>query len=627
MELLKSLFIWMLLFGGIWLLLDRKKEVWTGITMQIENCRERRVYIFLFLFVILSQGWMVFLRTLPISADEAYSISGASFFAGFDWSSYMHMKKFYNFGYTMLLAPVYKLFHNPVTIYRVMLFCNIILHAFTVVIVYYIMRAKLKNSKCFSIAAAFVIACNAIVLFFRGFMYNEMPLALIIWLIILLLLELLDAAGRKRIILSAVLGGVLAYAYIIHSRCIIVYASLALLVFLFLIIYRKWLVQPVSLSAVFLTCIYFEKMLMDYVQENLYLKGLDEVMPNSVEHVVSGSWRYRSLTSLDGICDLICRFFSLAGAMTIETGGILTIVTVAVLYYLVKNFKKYRKGEENRQIFVLSVFSVISLWGMVAAIALTGASNGKFRFLAYTRYFMPFIGPFILTGLHIMKKYTSFNYKWLAVWSGILTVLVGVVYVFYVYPILNLKSMNEITSFYFFMAFARYPAQMKFSKNVFGIALGLLFLFTSGLLFLYKRKQMTAICAAVMIFSCVLMWTVEDRQCSPASERRYKVTDAAYQLLEEEEALESSKIYCAGTDYYKRSLLIMCYDDEIVYDEKDMQAGLDTVMVSNKPEYILEYEPKYIYQMDNNEWVGIWDEKWKADMDKWYQPYVESLTE
>ncbi len=630
MELIKLLMLWMFLFVAVWLFLGRKKEVWKRITAKVENCREGIIYLVLFLLVIFSQGWMVFMKTLPISSDEIYTMSGAAFFAGYDWSAYMHMKKFYNFGYTMLLAPIYKILSDPVAIYRAMLFCNIILHAIMVMTVYRIMRVGLKNSKCFSIAAAFVSTCNAIVLFFRGFIYNEMPLCLIVWLIILLALELLGEDGKngkKRVLLSSLLGMVLAYSYIIHSRCIIIYAALSVVFLLFFIMYRKWIAQPVSFASAFFICVYLEKRLLNYVQERLYLQDSDVAMRNSVEYVVTGEWRYKSLTTLDGIKDILMRFFSLAGTMTIETGGILTIVTVVMLYYLVTNLKKIKQGKEDKQIFFMLLFTMICLWGMVAAIAITGASNGKIRFLAYTRYFMPFIGPFLLIGLNLMKQYKKPNFKWIIIWSGILTAVVGIIYVFYMYPLLLKKNMGEITSFYFFMAFARNPSQLKFTKDVFVIALGLLILFTAVLLFLYGKKQMIAMCAVVMVFSGALFWRTEERKSWPASERRFKLTDAAYHLIQNDVLVESGKVYCAGTDYYKKSLLFKAYDKDIVYDLNKMEIDHDTVMIADHPKYILEYHPEYIYRMDSNEWVGVWDKDLSDLLAEQYQPYTEMIEE
>ncbi|MDD6071998.1 MAG: hypothetical protein PUC12_14490 [Clostridiales bacterium] len=623
MELLKLLFVYMVLFLIVWVILNKKPAIWKAITGRIERLSDRTIKCCLFLLVLLTQGGMIYFRKLPISADEVYSMSGASFFAGYNWSSYMHLKKFYNFGYTMIMAPVYKIFSDPVDIYRAMLFFNIIVHGIIVVIAYHVLSQKFKCSKCMSIGIALVSTCNAIILFFRGFIYNEIPLALVVWLVVWLLLELADSVGKKRIILSGILGMVAAYGYIIHSRCVIIFGTLGVLIVLYLLVYKKWLIQPVSFSVVFMGCFYFEKKLLDYVQQNLYLKGLDVTMPNSVEHVVTGTWRYSSLTSFEGIKKLISSFFSLAGAVTIETGGLLTIVTVVAIYYFIKTFKDYRKGKGNKELFIIMVFSFISLWGMVAAIALTGASNGKVRFVAYTRYFMPFIGPFLMLGLILLKNYSKFNYKKVVIWSGVITAIVGVVYVFYAYPILNGTTMREITSYYFFMAFARYPSQVKFSKNVFAIALAVLVLFTLIMLELYRRKQIIALCTVAVVFSIALSWSVEKRQCNPSSERRYEMSNATYELFQNDEIPDDKQVYCLGNDTYKKAVLVSAYDEKIEYDSAKMQVDNNVVLLTNRVDDLENYNVSYIFQLDKNEWIGFWDEKLNDSFEKKYTPLTE----
>ncbi|MBQ4058663.1 MAG: hypothetical protein IJD40_07010 [Lachnospiraceae bacterium] len=622
MELLKLLFIMMVLFGIIWGIFEKNRTIWKTITDKLNSFQDWKIRLSLFIFVVLSEGWMVFLRKLPIAADEVYSMSGASFFAGYNWSSYMHLKKFYNFGYTMLLTPIYKLFSDPITIYRAMLFCNVIIHAITVVIAYHVLSSKFKCPKSLSIGIAFVSTCNAIILFFKGFIYNEMPLALVVWMILWLLLELTETTGKRRIVLSTLLGGLAAYGYIIHSRCIIIYGALVVLVFFYLLVYRKWLIQPISFAFAFTVCFSLEKILLDYVQRNLYLKGSDIVMGNSVEHVMTGTWRYKSLTTLEGIWDIILRFFSHAGALTIETGGLLTIVTVAVIYYFVKNWGNYRKGKENKLLFIIMIFSSIALWSMVAAIALTGASNGKIRFIAYTRYFMPFIGPFIMLGLIILKNYSKFKYKWMVLWSGVLTAIVGGVYVFFAYPILNGTTMREITSYYFFMAFARYSSQVKFSKNVFAIALFLLVVYTLIMLMLYRKKQLFSLCVIAMIFSTALLWRVEKTQNEPSSSRRYMMSNSTYELLKNEESLNEKDLYCSGSGLYKKAVLVSSYDQEdIIYAFDKIQNNKDAVLLSNRVKDLEKYNATYIYQLDKNEWVGFWDDALTDDFEKKYTPY------
>ena len=621
MELLKLLFVTMIIFGIIWLVLEKKRGIWKGISEKVENLSNRRVCLGLFLFILLSEGWLVFLRKLPFVADEVYTLSGSAFFAGYNWSSYMHLHKFYNFGYTMLLMPLYKIFSDPIYIYRAMLFANVVVHALAVVIVYYIANRKLKCSKLSSIAIAFVSTCNSIILFFKGFVYNEMPLAFVVWLIILLLLELVESVGKKRVILSAILGFVTAYAYIIHSRCLVVFGTLAVLVLLYLIIYKKWVVQPVAFISIFSVCIYSGKMLVEYVKENLYLTGNDVLIGNSVEEVATGTWQYAALTSVEGIGKLICQFFSLAGGMSIETGGLLTIVSAASLYYLFKNFKQYRTGKISPSIFVLITYSFVSFWGMVVCIALAGASNGKARFLIYSRYLMPFLGTFLLLGLWILKKQKKQNGKWIGIWSGVLNLIVGAVFVFYSYPRLLGTSMKHNASLYFFIPFSRYTSSTKFAKNVFGIALLLLVAFTAIQLFLYYRKQFVAFCVVAMIFSVSLFWQIERLQCEPAAERRYQACNATYSMIKKDKLLDSKNIYCLGTEVYRKAVLVSAYDKNIGYDAKEIQINKDAVLLSNRVKDLEKYNATYIYQLDKNEWVGFWDDKITDDFEKIYTPY------
>lgn len=619
MILLKYLIIGMFLLGIVWLIVDNNREIWKNAVVRLENCKERNVYIFLFFFIVLSQMVFVVFRKLPFIADEVYSLSGAAFFAGYDWSSYMSQHKFYNFGYTMLMAPLYKMFKNPVTIYRAMLFVNVLVFAVMFLIIYRIAEKHLKLKRHVAIAMAFACTFNSIVMFFKGFVYNELPLAFIMWLVLLLLLEIVDSAKGKRILLSALAGGVAAYGYLIHSRCIILFGALAFLIVLYLIVYKKWIVQPVACAGAFAICIYLERRIFNYVQANLYLKGLDSVMSNSVQQVVTSTSRYEILKSFDGIIRITKQFFSLSGAVSIETGGMLTIITVIFVCYLINNLKKMLSGKEKKKIFILIVFSTIAFWGIIACISLIGANNGYDRFLIYTRYFTPFVGPFLLTGLYLLKTYKKIQFKWVAIGTAIISLIVILVYIFYTFPQLDGHSMTGNGTMYLFIPFARYGGQMKFSKNVFGIALGLLVIFTMILLFLYRRKQFIAFSMVVTLFCFLLVVRVEQRQCKGAAERKYKASNATYTLLEQEDGFEDRDVYCVGGETYRKTVLISSYDKDIVFDLRNMQTGENAVLLSNKVDSLKTYEVPFIFQLDKNEWIGVWDPELKAALEQKYQ--------
>ncbi len=606
MGLVKILLLGMALFAVCWFVLAKKTNTWVSICNKIESLDNRTIMVAMFLLLVAGEGAVAMCRKLPFVADEVYTLSGATFFAGYNWSNYMSLHKFYNYGYTMLLSPVYRIFTDPVVIYRCMLFINVILHALTVLVAYYVVNHQLKCKKTESIAIALVSTCNAIVMFFRGFVYNELPMTLIVWLIVLLMLKLINETGTRRIIWSLVLAFVTAYAYSIHSRCLILFVTVAFICLIYLLVYRKWLVQPVAFLVVFVTSIQLQKRLLSYVQTNLYQVDLGQKMVNTTEQVVTSTSRYEVLTTFSGIKKVICNFFSVAGGATIETAGILTIATVVALYYSVKNYKRIVK--ENREYAVLFLFSTIVLWGMVACVALLGAGNGRYRFLLYTRYACPFIGPFLLCGLWAIKEQDNLSLKGIAIGSGVITGIVGIVYVFYSLPILKGKSMTSNASLYFFRMFSLYPKQQKFSKNVFGVALALLVGYTCFLLFMQYKKCFITMCITTLIFAGGLYIQLERNQCIPASDRRYEASNATYELLQNDWNQENSNIYCAGTENYRKAVLVTAYDKAIEYDMEQLTIQDNTVILTNKESELADYQAPYVIQLDNNEWVGIWDE-------------------
>lgn len=620
MYFLKLLLIGMFLFGVVWLFLNKMTGCWKTFKLAVERCRERTIYYILFLGMIITQAGLIFLRKFPVSADEVYTISNTAFFAGFDVSNYMHMKKFYNFGYSIFFVPLYKLFDNPVVIFRLMLLGNLIIHAFIVLLIYHVVRKKMQCSKCIGIAFSLVSGCNLLMMFFRGYMYNEIPLSLVNWAAVLLLLELVDAGKKNRIIVSLFLGMLMAYAYVIHSRCIILYLAIAIIVGLYLIVYKKLLVQPLFFAAGFVPLYCLEQKMLQYVQKYMYLKEEGAEMVNSVSQVASGTSRFALLTSISGIGKLIAHLFSLAGTLSVQTGGLLTILTVAVLYYLFKNRQNIYKGLMDKKKFVLLTYAFVSFWGMVMAIALVGAAGGKIRFYAYTRYFVPFIGPFLLAGLLILKYNTQIKFKWVTIWSVMITLGVGLVYVFYSYPAIKKVTMREITSFYLFIPFARYWNQFKFDKKFLVIMLGVLVIFTLGLLFLYRRKQIIALSAAVMIFSVAMFSTVEKKQMTKASGRRYMQSDAIYALCKNSTLLEDKRVQCAGGGNFGRAVFFALYDENIIYDKKQFVFDEDSVILTEKLNTQFQYSAKYVFKLDNNEYIGVWDDELAGKLEDIYEP-------
>ena len=341
-------------------------------------------------------------------------------------------------------------------------------------------------------------------------------------------------------------------------------------------------------------------------------------MKNSVSYVASKTGR-NAISGWDSIKRIFGHFISLSGALTIETAGVVTLITVVALYFVVKNFKKYIKGEIKPELFLLTAYSFISLWGMVACISLLGAN--KFYFLIYTRYFDPFLGPFILLGLMLMKNEKSIKFKWSLIWTGVITAVVCVVYMFYTLPLLMKQSMSKRTSLFFFIPFARYEKQGRFSLNVIVIALFVLVAYTGVLLFLYYKRQMVALCTVVLMFSVVLFVRMEEGKCIPSSAKRYRMGNATYNLINSGNVSDKD-VYCVGSDLFRKAVLVLNFDDEIEYRMSEFKESDEAVLVTNDVEYLIKYGAPFIYKMDGNEYVGLWDKALNEKFDDIYQIYT-----
>lgn len=623
MKLLIMLSILTLLVFGFIYVTDKNRKGLDAVIVRINGMKPWTVTLCLFLGCFILDGLHIFYKQTPFVADEVYTLSGGAFFAGYDWSSYMSLHKFYNFGYTMLLAPLFRLFQNPVSLYRSLLTSNVVLECISIVLVYRILRLQLKADNVKSILLAVASSASALILQFHTYVYNEMPLTLLVWLALAIMIRLVDAKGIERIILSLVLGFFVGYTYLIHSRCVILFVTVALIIVLYLLLYRAWICNPILTGASFATTILVGKKLIDYVQVHLYQLGLSESMNNSVEDVVSSTGRYENLKSIGGIIKVLKQFLSLAGALNIATGGLLLILTIVSLYCIVKYRKMYVEHGLGKQLFILTVFGFVGLWGTVACIALVGAMNGYPRFMAYSRYFTPFFGPFLLLG--ILMLFANRDLKKPVLWGITLfgDALVALVYLFYSYPVMKGTSMKQNASLYMFLCFSRYEEQVRFSKNVFIIAFFVMIAGSILFLLWYQKRRILPMCVLLIGFSCSLFYCIEERQNRAASARRYEMSNASYALLESGVLDEVEQINYGGSGMFSKAVLVTLFNRRVTFVE-DLNAVTDLdnqVILTDMPGKYLKHEEAYIYQLDKNEFIMTTNEGLSNELKESYEAY------
>ena len=605
-----------ILFGFMFVANKKKSPV----EVTVKRCNEisdRTVSVVLFLLLCVIEGSLIIFRTQPFISDELYTMTGGMFFAGFDVSSYMCHHKLYNFGYTMLLAPLFRMIEDPIVLYRCLLGCNVMLHGVTLVIIYNLIRKQFHYDTVKSIFMSLVSGCSFLVLQFGMYVYNETPLVFLVWVVFALLITVIDKTGWKKCLLSVAIAFFTGYAYIIHSRCIVFFAVVALIVVLYLLVYRKWLVNPIAFGIPFVGVIIGARKLVDYVQVNLYLKGLNEDLGNSVEAVAGATSRYKVFMSLEGIGKLIAQFFSLATSLNLVTGGFILIATILALYQLARICKK-SKLQDNKKQFVAGVFSVVSFWGMVACIAVSGAASGILRFLAYIRYFTPFIGPFLLFAMLALIENIGTMKKTCLYGCTILGSVVAVLtYVFYTFPRLEGTSMTQNGTLFFLLAFSRYEEQMYFSKSVLAIALAIMLAGTTVFLLLFHKKRYLYMAVAFLGFSVLLTHQVEIRQNRPAAERKYKLNDATWKLVKEDILPEDIQIYYGGIRRYCQVTLTTLFAEEPYFlpDMNEVKDLSEAVLLTDEPEDYMYCEDSYVFKVDKHEYIITQSEEVKDILD------------
>mgnify|MGYP001082379881 CR=1 FL=1 len=609
MELLCYLSVYMILIiFGFWLI-AKKREWFDNIFAIINRLSVSKVCAVLFLTYFLLDSIHIFYKYLPFIADEVYTLSGGAFFAGYDWSSYMSYHKFYNFGYTMLLSPLFRLIENPIILYKSLLIVNVFLQCISVILIYRMLRLRFRFDNVKSIIFALTACSSVLILQYHTYVYSEMPLTILVWVVLAIMIRLVESERKSRVILSLLLGFFLGYTYIIHSRCAVIIVTTVIVILLYLLVYRKWLTQPICTAFSFSAMILLGKKLIAYVQVNLYLKDSAINMPNSVEAAVTGSAgthsRYELLKSFEGIYKIIKQFFSLAGALNIATGGFLLIITIVALYCIIKYRKSFLENDIGKKNFILAIYSFVGLWGMVACIAMIGANNGYARFLVYSRYFTPFFGTFLLFGIIMLIKNKDLKQSRLWLWTIAGEVIVIAIYIFFSFPVMDGKKMNQNGTLYIFRCFSVHKEQTRFTWSV--IAIALLVMVAGSIVFLicYRKKRVLPMCMILFGFSIIMFCGIEDRQNRDSSQRRYNMSNATAALLDELQVNEDITMCFSGTEMYNKAILVTLFNKNCKYvDDMNTYTDLEnTILFTNKPEDYPVKDNIYTFQLDDNEYL------------------------
>lgn len=384
---------------------------------RIEEIFNKHTKIILFIVTVVLFVGNISWYKIPWGGDSTFTIASGMYFAGYDWSSFVSYYSYYGFGYSILLAPLMFLIKDPILLYKSMLFCNVILYAVVVLIIYKILVEffNIKNTNAFFAAISCIIWFPTLQQ--KDFVINET--FLLVWVIGLvyffLKMSILEDI-KKRMIYSFFCAIIIGYGYNIHSRSLIFMIAIALTIILYACYTKKWIVSLKVFVPTLVIVFLFMSKASQFMQDALWSNSPSKDLANTMSTVVGKVRFFSYFTDLDKIIEFIQIFITNLLVYVYSTGGLFAFafcVCIPVLWILLKNRKE--QTVQTRSLFLLMLMGFLGFLGMIATISLSyvgilGEGAYSYKYLFYMRYAAPYgciIWILFFSYIHMfkLKKY------------------------------------------------------------------------------------------------------------------------------------------------------------------------------------------------------------------------------
>lgn len=356
---------------------------------------------------------LIFLfQTYPLSigGDELFAMGPAAKLLGYDWSGVMQDYRYYGYGYTALLIPFLKFIHEPILLYRMMVFIMILAQSVSAPIAYHLMKTyfNVHNEKVLCLSS---ICCSYLVAIRAVYTYPEFIYVLVMWLLAwgLLHLNRVAAYKKKRIINTILLVLILFYASTVHSRATAAWIAVTLGIVYYGWVYRKSLVSvPVCLIIGLVAFAVSQKGI------NLVLNYFVNASSSNVSNTevsFSAAYLLEDVRSWPAWVNII---IGQINESVIVTGGLAVFAVAALLTLLWKGLRRKSQHMDELQqrspyILVGSVFLAavivtiggqsISWLGGVTNAMQYGGDPDAYRAVTYFRYYGAYVGPLLMVGI------------------------------------------------------------------------------------------------------------------------------------------------------------------------------------------------------------------------------------
>ena len=590
-------------------------------------------FLIVFLIQICLNLFIVCMRSLP---DEMGAVALAAKWVGYDWNYVLtHPSMYYGSGTSILLYPFFVIIKNPLVLYQCLLGVGAFLHAVPAYIAcriiqkYYIITNKIFNIISIGVLCGFFTPTRATNI------DNEPMLIVLCWLCVYLIVVLMHSeTKKKKIAMSILLSGILSISYFSHTRAILYGVVLIIVVIIYKVFTKKWLVNIPSFLGIYIVGMLFSSKLIQHIKATLFVSNTLEVVKNTPEEILNSAvGNTQTLFSKVGIHSFIDLFFSNIWVISVFSCG---IILYCIWYIVFKVWKSIRKSKKTGKRFNISdksfvfpaLFCILGIFISIIGLCIiwlpnavavhsqnANLSRGHFYLRYYGNYFAPLMLFFIINVRKIIEINTDRrNLKSFLYTSGIVAIMA-------VYSVISFLGMatirysHNLDWFYYFAPLSgmlnSWPNTIQ-TLSYFACAtlISLIVLFMLIYMIKYKKRK-----SALILGVGILIWQYAygvlkfDKPYS-ASENYYMSVDTFYDVYHNNKEVFDGidEIYYFNDIYGPQYIVqFMIPNKKVITDLELIDVEEENLVLTNSVESSiiaeLDVEQYVCFQLDENEYI------------------------
>ncbi len=433
---------------------------------------------------------------LMTGQDEIGTMAGSVYYAGYDWSAIVSDVKYYGFGFSILMAPVFHITDNPQLIYQIMLAYNTVCLGISGVICFNIIKNIFDiDDNRFNLITTLASICFPCVLLTSNEVFNECVLLTLQWVIVylLLIMQKRKDEGKSNLVYTIILSLVCVYAFTVHTRIIYILGAVFVYIVMYLIIKRKVLINVPAFIVILGGGYVAAQKLIKAVQLKIWLTNDPEKLRNSVSNLGGYFGNVTYLKTANGIKGFVYTFLGEVYGMFSLSGGIFAIA-ICIFAFIILGLifsKKFDKADEKivtLAAYICSLMLAILLLtslGVLDIVEENVIDGTASRWYLYTRYWSMCSQLAVMFVLVFVKKQERLG-KGLVISSAI------------VFAAVTAAFMYKMSGMFYIYQGAK--------SNAFSSYLGMLIMKTDDYFSVSSFVKMTVMASVVFIAVLILLY-------------------------------------------------------------------------------------------------------------------------